>query len=340
MRNQLIHILLLAIVFSCNKNSNNPEAQSIFKKDFDDQNYVIAPEFKKGDIRRYGISPEIQFSNKQWERVLELAQKDIPITFNKGTYYGNLIFKGVDSINIHFNDVTITGGLQIIDDKGKSSQNIALLGQLTVLDKVFIRQSSAIRFNKLQIVSDTVNNIYRKKNRGLSIYAGSKRITVDTLLIQDTGGSKDDFYTLSAAAMQVHGYNDNPEEISIKYLKIINAARSGLYLTGNNHKIQRIEIENFGFGSNDNMFGLEDAKPNAQKKFSGTWFNKCNDCTIDTLSILAYPSNKTFSAKFGLGVYSKPCIINNITFTNYAKKLPIEDDILTNVLVKHVLKND
>lgn len=335
-----IVILICGLLCSCKEekkyiiNTSNP----IY--DINDLAYVIDTTYQKGDVRRYGIYPNRSFSNKTWNQVAHLASKGMPITFQKGMYHGNFVFKGIDNITMHFKEATIAGGIQIINDKEKLSNNINLLGNLTVLDKVFIKQSEAIKFENLSIVSDTIHNIYQKQNRGLSIYAGSKKINIDTLKIIDTGGSSDSFYKYSASALQVHGYNNNPEDLNIGYLYIKNAERTALYLTGNNHHIKKIDIDNFGFGSNDNMFGLEDAKPKAQEVFAGAWFNKCNDCTIDTLFIKAKQNNTTFSAKFGLGVYSKPCIINNIGFNEYAQQMPIEDDLLTNVLVKRILNDN
>ncbi|WP_157358372.1 hypothetical protein [Winogradskyella sp. J14-2] len=336
---RIIYLSIVLLLIGCRKNSHTtPKERTL--REMSDQCCVKDSTFIKGDVRRYGIYPKRSFTNNQWSEVVKLADRGMPITFNKGMYYGNIILKGVDSITIYFDDATIAGGIQIINNGDVASNSITLSGKLTVLDKVFIRQSSNIKFDELNIISDTLNNIYKKKNRGLSIYAGSKKINIDTLRIMDTGGTDDDFYTYSAAAMQVHGYNNNPEMITVNYLKIKNAARSALYLTGNNHKIEKVEINNFGYGSNNNMFGLEDAKPEAQKVFSGAWFNKCNDCTIDTLMINAKKGNKTYSARFDLGVYSKPCIINTIKFNSIAKQMPIEDDVLTNVLVKRVLKDD
>lgn len=340
MKNLLAYLVLVNIIYSCNHDDKLPLKITLSQKEVNDMCCVKDSSYKQGDVRRYGIYPNRPFSDIQWSKVAELADKGMPLTFNKGMYHGNIILKGVDSISIHFNDVIIAGGLQIIGKEEKVSNHIILTGKLTVLDKVFIKQSHTIQFERLNISTDTLHNIHNKQNRGLSIYAGSQNIYIDSLKISDTGGNDDVFYTHSAAAMQVHGYNNNPKKINIKYLKIKNAARSALYLTGNNHNIKKIEIDNFGFGSNANMFGLEDAKPEAQKMFSGAWFNKCNDCTIDTLILKAKPNNKMYSANFGLGVYSKPCIINNIMRNSYAKEMPIKDDVLTNVLVKRILEDD
>jgi len=340
MRHTIFFVFFVSFVSGC-KNDINLNSQKDYSNhiDINDQSYVIDSTYQKGDIRRYGIYPNRGFSSKSWNQVILLASQGMPITFHKGIYKGNFVFKGIDNITMHFKEVTVTGGIQITNNEEKQSKNINLLGDLTVLDKVFIKQSETIKFENLSIVSDTIHNIYQKQNRGLSIYAGSKKINIDTLKIIDTGGSSDPFYKYSASALQVHGYNNNPEDINIRYLYIKNAARTALYLTGNNHQIRKIEIDNFGFGSNTNMFGLEDAKPKSQEVFTGAWFNKCNDCTIDTLFIRSKPNNTTYSAKLGLGVYSKPCIINNIGFNKRAQQMPIEDDLLTNVLVKRVLND-
>jgi len=342
MRTILVFALIsFGITFSCQpKKNKDPLKSGITNKNINDELSVKNFNYKKGDIRRYGIYPDTYFSKKEWNHVLALADKGLALTFEKGTYLGNFIFKGVDSIKIQFNDVKIAGELQIIEDSKKPTNNLNFLGNLTVLDKIFIRKSSDIKFQNLQITSDTINNLHKKKNRGLSIYVGSENIKIDTLIINNTGGSSNVFYEHSAAAMQVHGYNNNPKNIKINYLRITNAARNAMYLTGYNHHIKKVDIENFGYGSTKNMFGLEDAKPNAQLQFTGAWFNKCNDCTVDTLIIGSNKNKGLFSTRFDLGLYSQPCIINNIKFKGLAEEMPISDDVLTNVLVKNVLKDD
>lgn len=336
----IIFLIQFILLYSCTQKHENHVSDYKKSHNINDVDYVVNSNYKIGDVRRYGIYPEIYFSSKEWNHVLALADKGLSLTFEKGTYLGNLIFKGVDSINVQFNDVILAGELQIIEDPKKSSSNLNFLGNLTVLDKVFIRKSSDINFQNLRISSDTINNLQNKKNRGVSIYVGSENIEIDTLIVNNTGGSSDVFYKHSAAAVQVHGYNNNPRNIKIDYLRISNAARNAMYLTGYNHHIKKIDIENFGYGSSKSMFGLEDAKRNTHLKFTGAWFNKCDDCTIDTLIISSIKKEQAYSARFDLGTYSKPCIINNIKFNELAKEMPISDDVLTNVLVKNVLKDD
>jgi hypothetical protein len=116
---------------------------------------------------------------------------------------------------------------------------------------------------------------------------------------------------------------------------IKNAQRTAVYLTGNNQIIRKATITGYAQnGGNINMFGLEDAKPGTEKEFAGFWINKCNDCIIDSL-LIENTSEKPYSLKFGVGTYSKPAVINNLSLKGMAKKAPIKDDILTNVLVKN-----
>lgn len=340
MKKILSYIILFSIIWSCKNDEIKSVATPLVQGEVSDECCVKQPSYNKGDVRRYGIFPNKKINASYLKQCLELADQGLPLYWPQGKYDTSIILEGVTNVRLDFDNVVLTGSFQIINKDSVQSKNIKVSGDITILDKLFIRSSKRIDFDNVYVFSDTINNFYKKKNRGVSIYFGSKDINFKTLEIKETGGSASNFFKYTAAAFQVHGWNNNPEKINIKYLKIKDVARSALYLTGNNHKIERVEIENFGFGSDENMFGLEDAEPEAQKLFSGAWFNKCNDCTIDTLIIKANKDNKTYSARFDLGVYSKPCIINNIKLNSNAKKMPIEDDVLTNVLVKKVLKDD
>jgi len=329
-------IIFLLLFLSCNKNNNENNQLIKTVSDFDDSEFVVDSSYLKGDSRRYGIYPEKPFSNQESERLIELADLGLELNFHPGIYYGNFIFQGVKDVKIIFDNAIIAGHLQIISNEKQTSENIYLSNHLTVLDKVFIQESSNIEFDTLIVKSDTLKNIYNKMNRGVSIYAGSKNIKIGRLCIYNTGGSSKDFFKFSAAALQVHGWNNNPEYISIDELEIENAGRTALYLTGNNHLLKKVTIRNFGLGSPKNMFGLEDSNPGDETEFSGAWINKCNNCVIDSLSIKNSMHKGDYSIHFGIGQYSKPSFINNVQFLEHAIKMPLKDDPLTNILVKKV----
>lgn len=301
---------------------------------FDESMFVKDSTYTIGDVRRYGLHPNNRNSQDKFKDIIQLAEQGIKINFPKGYYPINMDFKGVSNIDLNFNEVVIGGSLTITEEEKVLSSYLKFSGELTVLDKVFIRNSNNIVFDSLRVCSDTLRNIHHKKNRGVSIYVGSNDIKFKNLEIYGTGGDRDEFYKYTAAALQIHGWNDNPERIVIDKLIIRNAGRTALYLTGKDHLFKKVIVKNYGFGEIEGMFGLDDASPGTEREFAGVWVNKCNDCTIDSLDISNNRSS-IFSLKMGIGVYSKPTFILNLKRQNLAKKSPIEDDILTNVLVKH-----
>lgn len=328
-------VFCLSILFiSCDYDKNNKIEGPKINNTFNDSSFVKNTSFPKGDLRRYGIYPDTKINSKTLEGIFEMAQNGTTIHFPKGSYSTNVIIKGLSDLTLSFDDATICGALYILDSAEKQSNRIEIKGSLTILDKLFIRKSRNIIFNKVKVKTDTINNLLNKKNRGVSIYVGSKNILIKNLEIYNTGGTKDEHYKFSAAALQIHGWNNNPENINIEHLLIKDADRSAVYLTGNNQTIKKANIVEYGLGSAKNMFGLDDAKPGTEKQFSGFWINKCNDCVIDSLQI-SNISKKVFSLKFGLGAYSKPTFINNLSLREEAKRAPIESDLLTNVLVKN-----
>lgn len=334
------YLVLLAFAFLFNSCLEREKKSTVTERinsseKFYDSLWVKDYSYAKGDVRRYGLYPDESIQESTLNTVLNLAEEGLILTFPKGFYKTNFELIGKKNITIYFDDVTIGGAINIINVDSETSVNIKLKGKICVLDKVFLQQAKNISFEDLIIKSDTTRNIHNRLNRGLSIYAGSKNIFFEDLKILDTGGTGDDFYKFTAAALQIHGWNDNPENIVIRNLLIQNASRTAVYITGNNHKIGKAKVENYGkSGSSNNMFGLEDAKSGSEKLFTGFWINKCNDCIIDSLEISnLYKTD--YSLKLGIGEYSKPAVINNIRRSGKSKHEPIEDDILTNVLVKN-----
>lgn len=300
-----------------------------------DKEYIIDNTHAKGDVRRYGVFPNQDVSEKHLSNILYLANQGLPIYFPQGYYNTSIALKKALNVSLQFDGVTLGGGFQIINETDQESQFIKITGTLTILDKLFIRQSNNISFDNVFLISDTIQNIYKQKNRGVSIYAGSKNIKFNTLTIIDTGGDPTEFFKLTAASLQVHGWKNNPENILINQLNIDNASRTALYLTGNNHQINKANVSNFGLGSNENMFGVDDASPGEEKEFSAVWINRCNSCEIDSLAINNANNRGQYSLRLDEGKYHEPTFINNIRINNNAKELPIKDHKLTNILVKH-----
>ncbi len=325
------YMMFICLVISCEKQTETPTETPKINLSIDDKNYVVNNSLPKGDVRRYGVFPNKPVNQNNLGNIIRLAAKGVPITFPKGVYETNLVFNKISNINIVFQDAVFSGGINILN----GSHTFKFDGNVTILDKLFIRKSSNIIFDNVTLMSDTLRNIYHKENRGVSIYVGSKNIEFNTLKITDTGGNSDRFYTYSAAALQIHGWNNNPQNITINTLEITNSARTALYVTGKDHKFKKVTITNFGIGSTKNMFGLEDAKPKEETEFTGLWMNKCDNCEVDSLSIDNTKLGATYSLRLGEGVYHEPSFIYNINFKNKAIGMTIKDDILTNILVKN-----
>jgi hypothetical protein len=83
------------------------------------------------------------------------------------------------------------------------------------------------------------------------------------------------------------------------------------------------------------MFGLDDASPGEETEFSAVWINRCNSCEIDSLIINSTYNKGRYSLRLEEGKYHEPTFINNIQLSSKTKELPIKDDKLTNILVKH-----
>ncbi len=325
-------IIIFLLLFSCDKKKETIDNS---KQTIDiESEYVKDTLYKKGDARRYGVYPNKPVNGKYLNAIIALADKGEQITFPKGHYNIRFYLKGVTDAKFIFEDA-IFGALYVIEKDSITSNKIELKGKITVLDKLFIRKSSNINFEEVLVKTDTSKSIKHKKNRGVSIYIGAKNIHFNYLEIKNTGGGNNPYFKEVAAALQVHGWNNNPENVTIDELKISDVARSAVYLTGNNHNIKKATITNYGFGSNKGLAGLGDADKKDVNKFTGFWINKCNFSNIDSLVINTQPNKGKYSLHLGLGISANPTFISNIHFNSNAKKLPIKTDKFTNVLVEN-----
>lgn len=332
-KNNKILVCVFVAFASCNVKNDRIITTD---KNINDSLYVVNRFFKKGDVRRYGVFSNQKTKASFVDNLHKVIEKGVPVKFNKGFYYFSLNLKGVEDALIYFDDSFIAGGLNIIESKKKPSKNITISGKLTVLDKVFIRKSRDICFDELKIVSDTINNINKKNNRGLNIYAGSENISFNSVYIENSGGNGGDYYKYSSAALQIYGWNNNPKNIKIDTLKIYNSERTAAYVTGENHTFKDVFIKKYGNGNEKNIFPLDDAKLGQEKIFSGLWLNKCNNCNFDKVTVIT-DSSRFYALKLGLGLYNKPTIIKTLVLDKEYKDELILDDLLTNILVKKII---
>ncbi len=291
-------------------------------------------EYQKGDIRRYGLFPNQKNNYDELHAILDLSELGLPIYFPKGYYAMSLNLKGRRNVIIRFDDVVIGGALQITNKKDKVSERISIEGRLTLLDKLFIRESKNISFDTVYVKSDTSKNIFKLKNRGVSIYSGSSYIIFNLLKVINTGGEANNHFKHTAAAVQIHGWNNNPYNIHINSLELNEVGRSGVYITGKNHKIKNTIVSNFGSGSQEGIFSLGDAKPGEEKLFSGLWINKCNNCHFNFVTINNAKGKGNYSLRLDEGNYAEPTFIYSLQLDARAKEMKILDDKLTNILVK------
>lgn len=331
----LYYILLFCFFLSCKKNEDNTSYTSSISINTDDSEFVKDSTFAKGDARRYGVFPNLKANPKDVSNILNLAEKGILIKFQKGFYDMSLIFEGRNGVSMHFDDSEFSGQIQIIEDiKGIASENIKLKGKLTTYNKLFTRQSINISIDTLIIASDTLKNSFGERSLGCNIYAGTKHLDIKHLNIKDLG-SGSAYYTHSLAALQIHGWNDNPEYITIREAVIEKSDRHGAYITGNNHQIDQLTIKKVGLGTVSFNNGLEDAELDEINTFTALWINKCQNTTIDKAIIDCKDSKAAYTVHFDEGLANEPTIINYLTINNKKNSIPMLPRDLTNIVVRH-----
>lgn len=328
---QILLTAAFIFTYSCTSNSSKTVKS---KPVIEDSKWVIDSTLPKGHIGRYGILPNTYYSDAQVKKVLEMNALGVDLFFPNDTYDINLVFHSSKGNKIVFDNTTMKGRLYIIGSDGALSEDIQLLGKLKVLDKVFLRHAQNIKLETLKVISDSTNSKRGTDNPGVSIYAGVDTLILDSLFIENPTQNNQDHNKFSAAALQVHGWNNNPKNISMDYVHIKNSGRSAVYLTGENHEIGTLIIDSFGGTEDTNMAGLEDAIPGEEKKYKALWINKCNNCIIYDAKIESKLLNETVHLALELGDVSKPSSIESLQYVPKNGELTIKESIPTNVVVR------
>lgn len=331
---QILLTAAFIFMYSCTSNSSKTVKS---KPVIEDSKWVIDSTLPKGHIGRYGILPNTYYSDAQVKKVLEMNALGVDLFFPNDTYDINLVFHSSKGNKIVFDNTTIKGRLYIIGSDGALSEDIQLLGTLKVLDKVFLRHAQNIKLETLKVISDSTNSKRGTDNPGVSIYAGVDTLILDSLFIENPTQNNQDHNKFSAAALQVHGWNNNPKNISMDYVHIKNSGRSAVYLTGENHEIGTLIIDSFGGTEDTNMAGLEDAIPGEEKKYKALWINKCNNCIVYEAEIIQELNENTHHLAVGTGDTSKPSIIEQLSFVSDNGEVFVLERIPSNVIVRNTI---
>lgn len=309
-------------------------------------NYVLVDSFPVGDIRRYGIKigggdPKHPYTKElTTQSLFELAEKEkIELFFPKGFYNFGLYFKGVKNVIIKFDDAEFAGPIYITEDKDKEeSSDIEFKGTLSTYYKFFSRNCSDITIENLIIKSDITKNAAGLRSMGCDIYGGSNYISFKNLVIEDLGSGSEK-YGLSRAALQVHGWNNNPMGLSIDKIHIKSSDRHGVYLTGKEHSIGQIIIDKFGVGDINDTRGLEDSDEGEYKNITGVWLNRFTNSQIDKITINTKGSKGKYAIWLDAGNIGEPSIIGELVLNGGDRELPIFADEITNTVVQRLENN-
>ena len=351
MKNTIYIIVLIIITISCKEENKEIKIDKVQDKENStnwkviEKKYAINDVYEIGDVRRYGIiigeNDKIHpYSKKSTiETVLEISSKyKFPILFPEGTYNFGIFIKGLENVEIISKNAKFTGPIYIIDnDSLKKSKDIKVSGVITTYYKVFMRNSKDIEFDKLIITSDISKNSIKSSSMGCDIYAGVDYVYINELEINGVGSSADN-HTLTRAALQVHGWNNNPSNLEINKITITNCDRHAIYLTGNNHIINNINIDSYGNGNYNNVSDLEDSEKGDTQKIKGLWLNKCNNSSIGSVTINTNDSKGTYSVWLDEGNIGEPTTIEKVTLIGGDKKLPIFANELSNCVIRKLVK--
>ena len=338
-------VILIAFLTSCKtENKNTIQNKNTEKLKFSEKNLAINENYKIGDVRRYGIFPDSAYAythpitkEPKINSILDLAEQNgVELFFPKGNYKYPLILDSRENITIksdkaEFDIIQITPNAK----NRKKPKNITIKGTIITFDRLGITEASNIKIDSVIIHSSIEKNPRKTRSRGCHIYHGCNNIKIKYLQIKDFG-SGDKRYQNNHAALAIDGWGNNPKNIRIDEVIINSSDRHGVYITGENNVIKKMTIEKYGQGSSELMSGMQDAAKGEEKVLSGLWVNRCNNCTLNYVTVLT-KGNNGYALKLDEGKSSEPTIINKIILDVDYKDELILDDLLTNVLVKKII---
>ena len=262
----------------------------------------------------------------------------IELFFSKGYYKTALLLDSRKNIKLRFNkaEFDLVSITQISKNHVKP-ENIELKGELIIYDRLGITEATNIKIDTVYLKSDIEKSIRSMRSRGCHIYHGSKDIKIKYLSIDDFG-SGDNRYKNNHASLAVDGWNNNPKNLYIQKLYIKSSDRHGVYLTGFNHKIDEIIIDQFGVGSSEGMTLMQDASVEEHQLFSAIWINRCYNSTIGNITINSKNSDGYFSTNFDEGDSLNPVNIRQLTVKNFDRTLPVRFAKNTGFMVEKIIK--
>jgi hypothetical protein len=343
---KIIAILLINITVSCSYSQKRKEVVLNRNSEINEKDLVVDSLYKVGDSRRYGIYPD-SLNNKLHPKtgkplivsLLDFAEtNNVTVRFVKGYYGLNLILDSRKNINLDFNKAEFNL-LHITNEGGTPSSNINLKGSLTLYDRFGTYYSNNITADTIIVKTDTIKNLSKSKSRGCHIYKGTDNLYIKYLKVEDLA-SGDVRYQNNHAALAIDGLRENPTNITIDETYIISSDRHGAYITGRNNVFNKIVIFNYAQGSTDNMTGMQDSTVGEEKKLSGLWINRCNDCIFNDVEVRTKDSKKAYVLKLDEGTITQPTFINVLKLDVPYKDSIILDDIFTNILVKKIIQVD
>ena len=348
---RFIYLIIISIIVISCKDENKKEIQleesSLeTQQKFNDSKFVISKQFKVGDVRRYGIYPDSTYSlthpytkKSKIETVLDLAEnQNIELNFPKGFYNFRLDITGRKNINLNFEDAKFAGIIRIFEKDSTFSENITFKGKLTSYEGFFTRLSTNISIECWDLLTDISKCSSKLRNKGCKLYAGTNGFKLNNLYVEDLG-SESESYKNNGAALAIEGWNNNPKNVIINNVLIKSSDRHGVYITGTDNSIKKLEIQRFGIGKNQFLSPFGDAAKGEEKEFTALWMNKCDYCFVDKVTIDEKDSKGTNTVFLDAGDPVKESEIGELIILNDNLNIGVKKDPNTNVqIISTVIK--
>lgn len=172
-----------------------------------------------------------------------------------------------------FSSATPTPGETKIED-------LAFPGTMILYDRLGPVNVKNITFGDVLLKDDPAKNLNGDRNRGAHIYFGVDGLTVNDMVVFDTGNAPN-----MESALAMDGANDNPKNCRFNRYWCKDTAVHAAYITGGGHYFGEIRVDSFGRTAYVGA-GLQDSAGLGQsQELCGVWLNRTWDSTFNRILV-------------------------------------------------------
>ncbi len=154
-------------------------------------------------------------------------------------------------------------------------------GHIRIYDRLGVSQAGGIRFNgRVDLLNNPAKNSATPGVGGRGIHI---TVEADDIIFNEVNVYNCVSTNNTDAAYNIDGGGGNPKNVHCKLLRIYNSQTHGIYLTGKNHRIDKLELYGYGADAYQGT-GMQDINDTVNldrsKELTGLFINRATGCSI------------------------------------------------------------